>query len=211
MLNKKQVNKAFIRFSLQNTDPKIELNYINNYTLLIAVVLSAQSTDIRVNKVTQQLFKIVDTPKKMIILGEDKLKEHIKSIGLYNEKAKNIIALSRKIIEDKLNDIPCDFQYLLSLPGVGRKSANVILNSAFGKPTVGVDTHVFRVSNRLGLTKARNVLQTEKQLLDSIPKQFLQKAHHWLVLHGRYICKAKKPMCDTCYINDLCCYYTSKH
>ncbi len=211
MLNKKTITEIFNRFLFQNKNPKIELNYVNNYTLLVAVVLSAQSTDIRVNIVTKSLFKTINNPKKMLSLGEKKLKKKIKSIGLYNAKSKNIIDLSQKLIKDNYNDdIPCDFNYLLSLPGVGRKSANVILNSAFGKPTIGVDTHVFRVSNRIGLTESKNVLQTEKQLTAIIPEKFLRNTHHWLVLHGRYICTAKKPKCEKCYINDLCKYANTK-
>ena len=207
MITQQKINEIFKRFNAKNPNPKIELNYINNYTLLIAIVLSAQSTDIRVNQITKKLFEMVDCPEKMLQFGEENLKNRIKSIGLYNTKAKNIIALSKKLLDDRYNDIPCNFDYLISLPGVGRKSANVILNSIFGELTIGVDTHVFRVSNRIGLTKAKNVLQTEKQLIEIIPKNFLKDAHHWLVLHGRYICKAKKPICNNCHINHLCKYY----
>lgn len=203
----KKVHELFARFSKERPEPQIELNYINNYTLLVAVVLSAQSTDVGVNKVTKTLFQLASNPHQMLTLGEEQLRQHIKTIGLYNTKAKNVIALSRKLIDDKHEDIPCDFIYLISLPGVGRKSANVILNSAFDKLTIGVDTHVFRVSNRIGLTKSTNVLQTEKQLLEVVPKKFLRYAHHWLVLHGRYTCKAKKPMCNQCCVNDLCQHY----
>ena len=205
----KKVDELFHRFTQKNPHPKIELNYINNYTLVIAVVLSAQSTDIGVNKVTSQLFRLADSPITMLNMGEKALKEKIRSLGLYNSKAKNIIALSQKLLDDQYEDIPCDFEYLISLPGVGRKSANVVLNSAFKKPTIGVDTHVFRVSNRIGLTKANNVLQTEKQLTKIIPSKFKLYAHHWLVLHGRYICKARKPLCNQCCISDLCQYYKS--
>lgn len=199
-----KIHELFNIFSSHNKNPVIELNSVNHYTLLVAVVLSAQSTDVRVNNVTQILFKLANDPHKMLDLGEDRLKNNIKSIGLYNTKAKNIIALSKKLIDDGYENIPCDFDYLTSLPGVGRKSANVVLNSAFGKPTIGVDTHVFRVSNRMGLTNAQNVAQTERELLKVIPEQFVHKAHHWLVLHGRYTCKAKKPSCVQCHVNYLC-------
>ncbi|MBQ4875360.1 MAG: endonuclease III [Rickettsiaceae bacterium H1] len=210
MIPQKKINEIFVRLSAKDPQPKIELNYTNNYTLLIAVVLSAQSTDVRVNQITKELFLLADNPQKMLNLGLEKLKRKIKSIGLYNSKAKNIINLSKKLIDDGKNDIPCDFDYLISLPGVGRKSANVILNSAFGQLTIGVDTHVFRVSNRIGFSKTKNVLATEKRLLKIVQKQFLRNCHHWLVLHGRYICKAKKPMCDKCHIADLCEYNKAK-
>lgn len=203
----KKIDSIFSIFSQRNPHPKIELNYTNNYTLLVAVVLSAQSTDVGVNKVTAKLFQEIESPLDIIKVGEDGLKQHIKRIGLYNSKAKNIMALSQKLLDDQHDDIPRDFEYLISLPGVGRKSANVILNSAFGQPTIGVDTHVFRVSNRLGITKSKNVLQTEQQLTKKIPAKFKLHAHHWLVLHGRYICKARKPNCEVCFIRDYCAYY----
>lgn len=192
------------RFQRKMPEPKIELDYTNGFTLLIAVLLSAQSTDIGVNKATKTLFQVAYKPEHYIEMGLIKLKDHIKSIGLYNNKAKNIIALSEKLILDGQNDIPNDFEYLQSLPGIGRKSANVILSVLFKEKRIAVDTHVFRVSNRIGLANAKNVLETEKQLLKIIPEDFLPQAHHWLVLHGRYICKAKQPQCFTCDIKDLC-------
>ncbi|KYH12368.1 endonuclease III [Neorickettsia sp. 179522] len=192
------------RFQRQMPEPKIELEYVNKFTLIIAVLLSAQSTDVSVNKVTKDLFRFAYEPEHYAKMDLAKLKDCIKTIGLYNNKAKNIIALAKKLIADKQTDIPNNFQYLQSLPGIGRKSANVILCTLFGDKRIAVDTHVFRVSNRIGLVHARNVLETEKQLLERIPQAFLPQAHLWLVLHGRYICKARKPKCENCIINDLC-------
>ena len=206
MLSQNQVEEIFIRFQANKARPLIELNYTTPYTLLVAVVLSAQSTDKTVNKVTEKLFKIADTPQKILSLGEEKLKSFIRVIGLYNAKAANIIALSTMLIEKFNNVIPDNLEDLQSLPGVGRKSANVILNSVFGQHTIGVDTHVFRVANRIGLCQAKNVLATELALEKRVPSHFKKYAHHWLVLHGRYICKAKKPMCSHCIIRDLCQY-----
>ncbi|ACT69229.1 endonuclease III [Neorickettsia risticii] len=192
------------RFQRQMPEPKIELKYINKFTLIIAVLLSAQSTDVSVNKVTKALFRVAYEPEHYAKMDLAKLKEYIKTIGLYNNKAKNIIALAKKLISDKQTDIPNNFQYLQSLPGIGRKSANVILCTLFGEKRIAVDTHVFRVSNRIGLVHARNVLEVEKQLLESIPQTFLPQAHLWLVLHGRYVCKARRPECENCIIKDLC-------
>ena len=203
-MNKQNINEIFKRCSENKPHPKIELDYRNSFELLIAVVLSAQSTDKGVNRVTPSLFDVAPNPKKMFALGVEKLKQHIKTIGLYNNKAKNIIELSRILVEQYNSEVPSDFEELQKLPGVGRKSANVMLNSIWGKPTIAVDTHVFRVSNRIGLCKESNVLKTELSLLKKIPKEWLDNAHHWLVLHGRYICKARKPECGKCLINDLC-------
>ena len=198
------VNAILLRFKSQNPNPKIELNYVNGFTLMVAVLLSAQSTDVGVNKATSKLFKVANKPEDYLIMGIDALKEYIKTIGLYNNKAKNIMALCQKMFDDKIQDAPNDFEYLTSLPGIGRKSANVILSTLFGAKRVAVDTHVFRVSNRLGITNAKNVLESENQLMEVVSKRFLPQAHQWLVLHGRYICKAKKPKCTDCIISDLC-------
>ena len=196
----------FSRFKEKNSNPKIELEFSDAYTLLVAVILSAQSTDKGVNRVTPALFAVAGTPEKMVKLGLDALKKHIKTIGLYNSKAKHIIAMSQALIEEHDGEVPCDFIALQKLPGVGRKSANVLLNSMWGHHTIAVDTHVFRVSNRIGLCTTKNPLQTELALVKTIPKEWQDKAHHWLVLHGRYICKARKPNCSQCLINDLCLY-----
>lgn len=203
-MKKTTINTIFSRFQKQNPEPKTELNYTNHYTLLVAIVLSAQATDIGVNKATAPLFKTVDTPEKMLALGEEGLKRYIKTIGLFNSKAKHIIALSRKLVEQHHSKVPRDKKALEALPGVGRKTANVLLNCAFGEPTIAVDTHVFRVSNRIGLVKAPNVQQTEDALMKAIPNTWKHHAHHWLILHGRYVCKARKPDCPHCVINDLC-------
>ncbi|GFZ80610.1 hypothetical protein RLOatenuis_1750 [Rickettsiales bacterium] len=197
----------FARFAARNPDPGTELFSTNHYTLLVAVVLSAQATDVSVNKVTKRLFKIADTPEKMLNLGQQKLKQHIKTIGLFNNKAKNIVALSEILLERFSGKVPADFDQLLSLPGVGRKTAHVMLNCAFDGDNIAVDTHVFRVSNRIGIIKARNVQAAERALKKTIPKKWAKRAHHWLVLHGRYICKARNPACQDCFINDLCDYY----
>lgn len=200
----KKVELIFEKFQESNSAPKIELNYINHYTLLVAIVLSARTTDVSVNKITRELFNIADTPEKMLNLGQNELKKRVNSIGLYNSKAKNIIGLSKILIERYNSKVPTDFDDLVSLPGVGRKSANVFLNSGLGIPTLAVDTHVFRVSNRIGLVKEKDVFKTEQSLLNVVPKKYLLYAHHWLVLHGRYVCKAQKPSCETCIIHDLC-------
>ncbi|MFV9927943.1 MAG: endonuclease III [Candidatus Midichloria sp.] len=206
MLNQKQIEEIFTRFATVKEKPLIELDYSTPYTLLVAVVLSAQSTDKTVNKATEKLFKVSDTPEKMVELGEEALKDFIRIIGLYNSKAKNIIALSKILIEKFNSVVPGNLEDLQTLPGVGRKSANVILNSIFEQNTIGVDTHVCRVSNRIGLCQTKNVLATEMELEKKIPDRFKRYAHHWLVLHGRYICKAKKPLCSQCVINDICQY-----
>ncbi len=203
-MDSKKVELIFEKFQESNSAPKIELNYINHYTLLVAIVLSARTTDVSVNKITRELFNIADTPEKMLNLGQNELKKRVNSIGLYNSKAKNIIGLSKILIERYNSKVPTDFDDLVSLPGVGRKSANVFLNSGLGIPTLAVDTHVFRVSNRIGLVKEKDVFKTEQSLLNVVPKKYLLYAHHWLVLHGRYVCKAQKPSCETCIIHDLC-------
>ncbi len=201
---KKTVSEIFKIWQNLQPQPQTELVYTNNYTLLVAVILSAQATDISVNKVTQSLFKIVDNPQKMLEIGEEKLKKYISTIGLFNGKASNIIKMSKILIEKFNGQIPQNFEQLNSLPGVGRKTANVVLNCAFGIPTIAVDTHVFRVANRLGLVSEINEEKTEKALLKIIPKEFLQYAHHWLILHGRYVCKARKPDCQNCQIAKFC-------
>ncbi len=206
LLTAQETHDLFARLRDENPEPKGELNSVNAYTLLVAVVLSAQATDKGVNKATAPLFEVVQTPEHMVKLGEDALREYIRSIGLYKTKAKNVIALSQQLIEQHGSEVPCDRAALEALPGVGRKTANVVLNIAFGKPTIAVDTHVFRVSNRTGLAPAKTVLAVEKSLETVIPDEFMQHAHHWLILHGRYICKAQKPRCNVCVINSICKY-----
>lgn len=206
MLTRPKISEVFRRLAEANPEPKTELESVNTYTLLVAVICSAQATDAGVNKATRHLFPLVDTPQKMLDLGEEGLKDYIKTIGLFNSKAKNVIAMSQMLVEKHGGDVPNTLEELQALPGVGRKTANVILNCAFGQPTMAVDTHVFRISNRIGLVKAKNVEETERQLLKRIPKQWLQHAHHWLILHGRYVCKARKPECERCIISDLCEY-----
>lgn len=205
-MNPSVIDEMFRRFSLQNPEPRTELSYTNHYTLLVAVVLSAQATDVGVNRATASLFTRVDTPQKMLMLGEDGLKKYIKTIGLYNAKAKNIIALSQILVDEYGGEVPKTREALEKLPGVGRKTANVVLNCAFGMPTIAVDTHIFRVSNRIGLVQEKNVLKTELALEKVIPDQWKHHAHHWLILHGRYVCKARKPECGGCLIRDLCEY-----
>ncbi|MEE8295423.1 MAG: endonuclease III [Sphingomonadales bacterium] len=202
----KNIDTFFATLAAANPEPKGELEYLNSFTLLVAVVLSAQATDVGVNKATPALFKVADTPEKMVALGLENLKEYIKTIGLFNTKAKNVIALSEKLIGEHGGQVPKDRDALIELPGVGRKTANVVLSMAFGMPTVAVDTHVFRVSNRTGLAPGKNPLEVEKNLLDVIPEKYLFHAHHWLILHGRYICKAKKPDCVHCLVRDVCGY-----
>ena len=184
--------------------PVTELEYINDYTLLTAVTLSAQSTDIQVNKATKKLFAKVSNPTAMVKLGENGLKKYINTIGLYNSKAKNVVNMSKILLEKHDGKVPVDFEKLVELPGVGRKTANVFLNCAYGYPVIGVDTHVFRVANRLGIVKAKDVLQTELALPKKIPKKWLVDAHHWLILHGRYVCKARKPECGKCDVREFC-------
>ena len=192
--------------SEQNPDPRGELHYVNAYTLLVAVVLSAQATDVGVNRATGPLFAEVDTPEKMVELGVDRLKEFIKTIGLFNGKAKNVIALSEILISEHQSRVPGDRETLETLPGVGRKTANVVLNMAFGLPTIAVDTHLFRVGNRTGLGGGKTPLAVELALERRIPDHWKLHAHHWLILHGRYVCKARKPDCPACTIADLCRY-----
>lgn len=199
-----EVAEAFRRFQSVDPAPKGELQHVNPFTLLVAVVLSAQATDAGVNKATPALFAAADTPEKMIALGEAQVRDFIKTIGLYRNKAKNVIALSEKLIAEHGGEVPGVREALETLPGVGRKTANVVLNMAFGQPTMAVDTHVFRVSNRTGLAPGKNPLEVELRLLDVIPPQFMMYAHHWLILHGRYVCLARKPLCETCIIADLC-------
>ena len=205
-MKKKDVIEFFTRLRAENPEPKSDLEYTNSYTLLVAVALSAQSTDAGVNKATKELFKTVDTPEKMVALGIDNLKEHIKTIGLYNNKAKNIIALSEQLIEKHAGKVPSTREDLVALPGVGRKTANVVLNVAFGQPTMAVDTHIFRVSNRTGLAPGANPDKVEQALLKVVPEDFGLHAHHWLILLGRYTCKARKPLCNECPVYDLCTY-----
>jgi endonuclease III len=199
-----EVYEAFSRFRKANPEPKGELEHLNPYTLLVAVVLSAQATDAGVNKATCALFAVADTPQKMLALGEDKVRDYIKTIGLYRNKAKNVIALSEKLITDFGGEVPRTRAELESLPGAGRKTANVVLNMAFGEHTMAVDTHVFRVGNRTGLAPGNTPLEVELGLERVIPTEFMLHAHHWLILHGRYTCLARKPRCEVCLINDLC-------
>jgi endonuclease-3 len=198
------VEEIFRRFKAANPEPKGELEHVNPFTLLVAVVLSAQATDAGVNKATRELFKVASTPAKMVALGEDKVREYIKTIGLYRNKAKNVIALSERLIKEHGGQVPRDREALESLPGVGRKTANVVLNIAFGEPTIAVDTHLFRVANRLALAPGKTPLEVEMGLLKVVPQQYLHHAHHWLILHGRYICQARRPKCGECLIADLC-------
>jgi endonuclease-3 len=200
----KSVNKIFEAFCEANPNPKTELNYVNEYTLLVAVVLSAQSTDVGVNKATKNLFTSVNSPEKMLILGEEGLISYIKTIGLYKTKAKNIIAMSKILISEHSSIVPNNFNQLIKLPGVGRKTANVVLNCLFGAPTLAVDTHVFRVARRLGLSHDNTPEKVENDLLKIIPKKWLNNAHHHLILHGRYVCKARKPLCSSCHISNFC-------
>jgi endonuclease-3 len=206
MLSKDQIELFFARLQKANPEPKGELNYVNPYTLLVAVVLSAQATDVGVNKATEKLFKIVDTPEKMVRLSEAKLKDHIKTIGLFNTKAKNVIRLSEMLVADHHSLVPRDREILQTLPGVGRKTANVVLNIAFGEPTIAVDTHIFRVSNRTGLAPGKDVVAVEQRLEKRVPEKYKQHCHHWLILHGRYVCKARLPACAACVVNDICQY-----
>ncbi|MEA2835945.1 MAG: endonuclease [Bradyrhizobium sp.] len=199
-----EVREAFTRFRNANPEPKGELEHLNPYTLLVAVVLSAQATDAGVNKATRALFAVADTPQKMLALGEDKARDYIKTIGLYRNKAKNVIALSQKLIAEFGGEVPRTRAELESLPGAGRKTANVVLNMAYGERTMAVDTHVFRVANRTGLAPGNTPLEVELGLERVIPAEFMLHAHHWLILHGRYTCLARKPRCEVCLINDLC-------
>ena len=199
-----EVAELFRRLAEADPDPRSELEYHNPFTLLVAVVLSAQATDVGVNKATRTLFAEATTPAGMVTLGEDRVKEHIKTIGLFNNKARNVIALSEILIRDHGGEVPRDRAALEALPGVGRKTANVVLNVAFGEPTIAVDTHIFRVGNRTGLAPGKTPDHVEQRLLEIVPDRYRRHAHHWLILHGRYVCKARRPDCPTCRINDLC-------
>ncbi len=205
-MNRAQTMEFFRRLRERNPEPRGELEHIDPYTLLVAVVLSAQATDAGVNKATAELFKVADTPRRMVALGEARLRDYIKTIGLYNTKAKNVIALSRELIDEHDGAVPRDRAALERLPGVGRKTANVVLNVAFGEPTIAVDTHIFRVCNRTGLAPGKTPLAVEQALEKRVPQEFKLHAHHWLILHGRYICKARKPDCPVCPVSDLCRY-----
>ena len=205
-MKKADVFEFFHRLADLNPEPETELEYHDPYTLLVAVALSAQATDVSVNLATRKLFKVADTPKMMLALGEDGLKEQIKTIGLFNTKAKNVIALSQRLLDDFDGQVPQDREALESLPGVGRKTANVVLNTAFGQETFAVDTHIFRVCNRTSLAPGKTPLEVELKLDKATPAPFRRGAHHWLILHGRYICKARKPECWRCPVVDLCAY-----
>ena len=206
MMKKDAVDAFYHRLSDADPEPQGELDYRNVYTLLVAVVLSAQATDVGVNKATGPLFKIADTPEKMIALGEAVVRDYIKTIGLYRNKAKNVIGLSEMLIAEHGGQVPQDRDTLVKLPGVGRKTANVVLNTAFREKAMAVDTHIFRVSNRTAIAPGKNVLEVEKKLMKFVPDEFLLDAHHWLILHGRYTCIARKPRCGSCVISDLCEY-----
>jgi endonuclease III len=201
-----EVETLYHRLHERTPDPETELDFVNHYTLLVAVVLSAQATDAGVNQATRELFKTVNTPAKMLALGEEGLKRHIRTIGLFNTKAKNVIALSKALIADHKGEVPADRDALEKLPGVGRKTANVVMNCAFGAETFAVDTHVFRVSNRTGLAPGKNVVEVEKKLERVTPPPYRREAHHLLILHGRYVCKARLPECWRCVIADICRY-----
>lgn len=205
-MKKANVVEMFSRLRELNPHPKTELEYTTPFELLTAVALSAQATDVGVNKATRKLFPVANTPQKILDLGLDKLKSYISTIGLYNNKAKNLIAMSQILVERYAGEVPTTREALEELPGVGRKTANVVLNTAFGQPTIAVDTHIFRVANRTGLAPGADVRKVEDKLEKVIPKEFVQDAHHWLILHGRYICKARKPDCPICPIVDLCAY-----
>jgi endonuclease-3 len=210
-MNKLKRREIFERFRAQNPHPRTELHYESAFELLIAVMLSAQATDISVNKATQILFPIANTPQAILALGEDTLKQYIKTIGLFNSKATHIIKTCQKLIEHHQGEVPASREALEALPGVGRKTANVVLNTAFGQPTMAVDTHIFRVANRTGLARGKTPLAVEQGLVKNIDKEFLQDAHHWLILHGRYVCVARKPHCSECLIRDLCEYKEKTH
>ena len=198
------INEIFTRFQAQEAEPKGELNHTNAYTLVVAVALSAQATDVGVNKATEELFKIADTPEKMLALGEDGLIARIKTIGLYRNKAKNVIKLSQMLVDEYGSQVPSSRAALTSLPGVGRKTANVVLNMWWHHPAQAVDTHIFRIGNRTGICPGKDVDAVERAIEDHIPVAFQHHAHHWLILHGRYVCKARKPICGNCLIRDLC-------
>ncbi len=205
-MKRAHVDEFFRRLAAHDPSPKTELDAASPYTLLVAVVLSAQATDVSVNKATEGLFKVADTPAAMVALGEDGLREHIKMIGLYNSKARNVIALSRILLEKHGGEVPDNRADLEALPGVGRKTASVVLNGAFGQPTIAVDTHVFRVANRTGMARGKTPEAVERRLGMVVPAKWRGHAHHWLILHGRYVCKARKPECARCAVRELCAY-----
>lgn len=202
--SKDEIREIFRRFSIQRPEPKGELEHVNPFTLVVAVALSAQATDAGVNKATRALFAVADTPEKMLALGEEKVRDYIKTIGLYRNKAKNVIALSQKLVDDFGGEVPRTEDELVTLPGVGRKTANVVMSMAFGVPTLAVDTHVFRIGNRLRIAPGKTPDEVEQAFLRIIPEDYLFHAHHWLILHGRYCCKARKPECERCVIADIC-------
>ncbi len=204
LLSVEEICQVFERFQKQNPEPASELKWKNAYTMLVSTVLSAQATDKSVNKATESLYKIADTPEKMLALGEEKLISYIKSIGLYRSKAKHVIALSKMLIEKFGGKVPADRDSLMSLPGAGRKTANVVLNVVFKQPTMPVDTHLLRICPKIGLAEGKTPLEVENSLVERIPQKYMQHAHHWLILHGRYICKARNPLCDECIICDIC-------
>jgi endonuclease III len=205
-VTREKIFELFRRLRDLDPNPTTELNYRTPFELLMAVILSAQATDVGVNKATRRLFPVARTPQAMLDLGEEKLKSYIATIGLYNAKAKNVIATSRALIEQHGGKVPRTREALEALPGVGRKTANVVMNTAFGAETIAVDTHIFRVANRTGLAPGKNVRAVEDRLMKVVPAEFRRNAHHWLILHGRYVCKARKPLCPTCAINDVCAY-----
>ncbi len=205
-MNKEKRYQIFARLKAENPNPTTELEYKTDFELLIAVMLSAQATDVSVNKATAKLFPVANTPEAILELGVDGLKEYIKTIGLYNSKAENVIKTCQMLVDLHDSQVPQDRAALEALPGVGRKTANVVLNTAFGQPAMAVDTHIFRVSNRTRIAPGKTVLEVEKKLLRHVPKEFLIDAHHWLILHGRYVCTARKPKCTACVIEDLCEY-----
>ncbi len=203
-MNRSKREEIFRRLKAANPAPRTELEYATPFELLVAVILSAQATDAGVNKATRRLFPVARTPRGILALGEEGLREHIRTIGLFNSKAKNIIGTCERLIEHHDGEVPADRAALEALPGVGRKTANVILNTAFGEPTMAVDTHIFRVANRTGIAPGKTVLEVERKLLRHVPREYLHDAHHWLILHGRYVCKARRPDCPNCLIADLC-------
>ena len=203
-MNKEKRTEIFNRLRNENPNPETELEYSSPYELLVAVALSAQATDVSVNKATRKLFPVANTPQQMVDLGEEGLKEYIKTIGLFNSKAKNVVEMSRLLLERHNGEVPETRDELVALPGVGRKTANVVLNTAFGQIAMAVDTHIFRVSNRTKIAPGKNVDEVEDRLIRLVPKEFLMDAHHWLILHGRYVCVARKPKCGSCIIEDLC-------
>jgi endonuclease III len=205
-MNRETRSEIFRRLKAANPAPTTELEYTTPFELLVAVILSAQATDVGVNKATRKLFPVARTPAAILALGEEGLRHYIRTIGLFNTKAKNVIATCRILLESHGGEVPADRKALEALPGVGRKTANVVLNTAFGQPTMAVDTHIFRVSNRTGIARGRTVLEVEKRLLRLVPREYLHDAHHWLILHGRYVCKARRPDCQACVIRDLCVY-----